>query len=128
MAFKTAFFLIKKKIRFYNKNNESNHLIFHLKDNKLIRQIFYFSLRNLMSIRYFFNSQISRLVKSKYFEVEKCFKKSQREYLRGYAYIRYKLETRHKYLDLYKIPGTLNFDPNCIYCLLYTSPSPRDRS
>ena len=115
MAFKTALFLIKNKIKFYKNNEYSNQLIFHLKDNKLIRQIFYISIRNLLSIRYFFNSLISRLVKSKYFEVEKCFKKSQREYLRGYAYIRYKLETRHKYLDLYKIPGTLNFDPNCIY-------------
>jgi hypothetical protein len=107
MTFKTVLFLIKNKILNFYKKNESS--------NQLIRLIFYISVRNLMSIRYFFNSQVSRLVNSKYFELEKCFKKSQREYLRGDAYIRHKLEARHKYLDLYKIPGTLNFDPNRIY-------------
>jgi len=107
MTFKKALSIIQNEVVKFYKNNESS--------NQLLRRVFYISIRNLMSIRYFYNSKIARLVNSKYFKVEKCFKKSQKEYLRGNAYIRYKLKVSHNYLDLYKIPGTLNFDLDPIY-------------
>jgi len=105
----------KKLLEIYNKKEVLKRLLFHLKNNKLTRQFFFISIRNLLNMRYFFKLQFPKLIKNNFFDVEQYFKKSQRDYIRGYTYIRYKLENRHKYLDLYKIPGTLNFDPNCIY-------------
>jgi hypothetical protein len=92
-----------------------NLLIIFLKKNTLFKYILFFIIRNLLSIRYFLNKYFTLLIKRKFYEIEKYLKKSLKEYVRSDFYIQYKLKTRHKYLELYKIPGTINFDPNPIY-------------
>jgi len=82
-----------------------------------------FLIKYLLNIKIIFNFAFEKIIDFDFENVKSLFSKAKRDYIRGYAYIRYKLETRHKYLDLYKIHGTLNFDPNLIYDTPKTYPN-----
>jgi len=92
-----------------------NSILYYLKKNILLRFFVFNTIRNLFSIRFFLNKFFKQLIQRKFFEIEKYLKKSKREYIRGYYYLQYNSKKRHKYLELYKIAGTINFDPNPIY-------------